>query len=49
MIFALNFFIRRLAQGVVIVVLVALLVFTLLRVVPGDPVDRKSTRLNSSH
>lgn len=38
MIFALNFFIRRLAQGAVIVVLVALLVFTLLRVVPGDPV-----------
>jgi ABC-type dipeptide/oligopeptide/nickel transport system permease component len=38
MIFALDFFLRRLAQGVVIVVLVALLVFTLLRVVPGDPV-----------
>lgn len=38
MIFALDFFVRRLAQGVVIVALVALLVFTLLRVVPGDPV-----------
>jgi ABC-type dipeptide/oligopeptide/nickel transport system permease component len=38
MIFTLDFFIRRLAQGVVIVALVALLVFTLLRVVPGDPV-----------
>jgi ABC-type dipeptide/oligopeptide/nickel transport system permease component len=38
MVFALDFFIRRLAQGVVIVALVALLVFTLLRVVPGDPV-----------
>lgn len=38
MVFALDFFIRRLAQGLVIVALVALLVFTLLRVVPGDPV-----------
>lgn len=38
MVFALDFFLRRLAQGVVIVVLVALLIFTLLRVVPGDPV-----------
>ena len=38
MIFALDFFLRRIAQGVVIVILVALLIFTLLRVVPGDPV-----------
>jgi ABC-type dipeptide/oligopeptide/nickel transport system permease component len=38
MVFALDFFLRRIAQGVVIVVLVALLIFTLLRVVPGDPV-----------
>jgi peptide/nickel transport system permease protein len=38
MIFALDFFLRRIAQGVVIVLLVALLIFTLLRVVPGDPV-----------
>ncbi|MCO5064243.1 MAG: ABC transporter permease [Rhizobiaceae bacterium] len=38
MIFALDFFARRLAQGLVIVTLVAFLVFTLLRVVPGDPV-----------
>jgi ABC-type dipeptide/oligopeptide/nickel transport system permease component len=38
MIFALDFFLRRLSQGIVIVVLVALLIFTLLRVVPGDPV-----------
>lgn len=38
MIFALDFFVRRLLQGLVIVVLVAMLIFTLLRVVPGDPV-----------
>jgi peptide/nickel transport system permease protein len=38
MIFALDFFLRRLSQGIVIVALVALLIFTLLRVVPGDPV-----------
>ncbi|MBV9910337.1 MAG: ABC transporter permease, partial [Hyphomicrobiales bacterium] len=38
MIFALDFFLRRLSQGVVIVVIVALLIFTLLRIVPGDPV-----------
>lgn len=38
MFFALDFFLRRMVQGLVIVVLVALLIFTLLRVVPGDPV-----------
>lgn len=38
MLFAIDFFIRRLAQGVVILVGIALLIFTLLRVVPGDPV-----------
>jgi len=38
MLFAIDFFVRRLAQGVVILVGVALLIFTLLRVVPGDPV-----------
>lgn len=38
MIFALNFLMRRITQGFVIVVLVTLLIFTLLRVVPGDPV-----------
>jgi peptide/nickel transport system permease protein len=38
MLFALTFFLRRIAQGVVIVGLVTLLIFTLLRVVPGDPV-----------
>src|SRR4026208_591780 len=38
MLFALDFFIRRLAQGAIIVVGIALLIFTLLRVVPGDPV-----------
>ncbi|MDU6834470.1 MAG: ABC transporter permease, partial [Bradyrhizobium sp.] len=36
--FTLNFLIRRLTQGVVIIGLVSLLIFTLLRVVPGDPV-----------
>ena len=36
--FTLNFLLRRLAQGVVIIGLVSLLIFTLLRVVPGDPV-----------
>jgi hypothetical protein len=30
--------IRRMAQGLVIVLLTALIIFTLLRVVPGDPV-----------
>jgi peptide/nickel transport system permease protein len=38
MTFISDFLLRRLGQGVVIVVLVALLIFTLLRVVPGDPV-----------
>ena len=36
--FTLRFFLRRLSQGLVIVVLVSLLIFTLLRIVPGDPV-----------
>ncbi|GLK67640.1 ABC transporter permease [Hansschlegelia plantiphila] len=36
--FVLSFLIRRLAQGAVIIFLVSLLIFTLLRVVPGDPV-----------
>ena len=36
--FVLSFFARRLSQGVVIIFLVSLLIFTLLRVVPGDPV-----------
>lgn len=34
----LNFLVRRVAQGIVIIVLVSALIFTLLRVVPGDPV-----------
>jgi ABC-type dipeptide/oligopeptide/nickel transport system permease component len=38
MMFVVNFLIRRLFQGAVIVFLVSLLIFTLLRVVPGDPV-----------
>lgn len=38
MAFALEFFVRRILQGLIIVVLVALLIFTLLRIVPGDPV-----------
>jgi len=36
--FAVNFLMRRLFQGVIIIFLVSLLIFTLLRVVPGDPV-----------
>lgn len=36
--FLLGFLTRRLAQGVVIVLLVTFLIFTLLRVIPGDPV-----------
>jgi ABC-type dipeptide/oligopeptide/nickel transport system permease component len=36
--FILALLLRRLAQGVVVVLLTALLIFTLLRVVPGDPV-----------
>ncbi|VTZ20935.1 Peptide/nickel transport system permease protein [Methylocella tundrae] len=36
--FVLSFLARRLAQGALIVFLVSLLIFTLLRVVPGDPV-----------
>jgi peptide/nickel transport system permease protein len=35
---AVNFLMRRLVQGLVIIFLVSLLIFTLLRVVPGDPV-----------
>ncbi len=34
----LSFLLRRLAQGIVIVFVVSALIFTLLRVVPGDPV-----------
>lgn len=36
--FLLSFLARRLSQGVLIIFLVTLLIFTLLRVVPGDPV-----------
>ncbi|TCL90738.1 peptide/nickel transport system permease protein [Rhizobium sp. PP-WC-2G-219] len=36
--FALSFLVRRLIQGVGIIFVVSLLIFTLLRVVPGDPV-----------
>lgn len=36
--FVIGFMLRRLAQGAVIVFLVSLLIFTLLRVIPGDPV-----------
>ena len=35
--FALTFFARRLAQGVLLVLLVSFTIFALLRVVPGDP------------
>ncbi|MCR5859392.1 ABC transporter permease [Mesorhizobium sp. J428] len=36
--FILSFLVRRLLQGALIIFLVTLLIFTLLRVVPGDPV-----------
>ena len=36
--FIIGFLARRLAQGAVIIFLVTFLIFTLLRVVPGDPV-----------
>ena len=36
--FILRFLARRLFQGAIIVFLVSALIFTLLRVVPGDPV-----------
>lgn len=38
MAFVLTFLLRRLGQGIVIVLLVGFLVFALLRVIPGDPV-----------
>jgi peptide/nickel transport system permease protein len=38
MAFALEFFLRRTSQGLVIVLLVALVIFTLLRIAPGDPI-----------
>lgn len=38
MAFAAGFFLRRISQGLVIVLLVALVIFTLLRVGPGNPV-----------
>lgn len=38
MAFAIEFFLRRIGQGLVIVLLVAFVIFTLLRVVPGDPI-----------
>jgi ABC-type dipeptide/oligopeptide/nickel transport system permease component len=38
MFFAIEFCLRRVTQGIVIVFLVAFLVFSLLRIIPGDPV-----------
>jgi peptide/nickel transport system permease protein len=38
MAFVLTFLLRRLAHGIVVVLLVSFLIFTLLRVIPGDPV-----------
>ncbi|MGN6145973.1 MAG: ABC transporter permease [Mesorhizobium sp.] len=38
MAFAIEFFLRRISQGLVIVLLVAFVIFTLLRIVPGDPI-----------
>ncbi|MCA3574918.1 MAG: ABC transporter permease, partial [Aestuariivirga sp.] len=36
--FLVEYLLKRLAQGVVIVFITSLIIFTLLRVVPGDPV-----------
>lgn len=38
MAFALEFFLRRVSQGILIVLLVAFVIFTLLRIAPGDPI-----------
>jgi peptide/nickel transport system permease protein len=38
LIFLLNFLVRRLGQGALIVVIVSFTIFSLLRVIPGDPV-----------
>ena len=38
MTFVLSFLLRRLSQGLVIVLLVGFVIFSLLRLVPGDPV-----------
>jgi len=38
MAFAIEFFLRRISQGLLIVLLVAFGIFTLLRIVPGDPI-----------
>jgi len=38
MAFAIEFFVRRASQGLIIVLLAALVIFTLLRIAPGDPV-----------
>ena len=38
MAFVLSFLLRRLSQGVVIVLLVGFVIFSLLRIIPGDPV-----------
>jgi peptide/nickel transport system permease protein len=38
MAFVISFLLRRLAQGALIVLLVAFLIFSLLRIIPGDPV-----------
>lgn len=38
MAFALEFFLRRISQGVLIILIVAFVIFTLLRIAPGDPI-----------
>ncbi len=38
MAFAIEFFLRRISQGLLIVLLVAFVIFSLLRIVPGDPI-----------
>ena len=38
MAFFLSFMLRRLSQGLVIILLVGFVIFALLRIIPGDPV-----------
>ena len=40
---------KRVLMMIPVVIGVSLLVFTVLKLAPGDVADRKSTRLNSSH
>ena len=45
----LRYILKRLLMLVPVLLGVTFIVFSLLYITPGDPADRKSTRLNSSH